>query len=173
MPYKDIQKRREHSKQYYRQHKNYWKTKSYKNKKSLYDKKYRKMKNKKIKLYQNKYTNQKRQKDINFKLSTYLRNRIYCALKRNVKSKSTIKLLGCSIDLLRLHLQSKFRPGMSFDNYGKEWEIDHIIPCARFDLSRADEQVRCFHYTNLQPLWKSENRIKHTKVNVGERLSPT
>ena len=109
------------------------------------------------------YRKQKRNTNINFKLKCYLRTRLSIALKKNIKSESTMKLLGCHIDLLRLHLQSKFKPGMSFSNYGK-WHIDHIIPCARFDLSKVSEQKICFNWKNLQPLWAEENLKKQDKL---------
>jgi hypothetical protein len=48
---------------------------------------------------------------------------------------------------------------MSWDNYGKfGWHLDHIKPCKRFDLTSKDEQKKCFHYTNMQPLWAT-NKI--------------
>jgi hypothetical protein len=100
--------------------------------------------------------------DINYKLKCYLRTRIYLALKDINKSKRTIDLLGCSIEKLKQHLQKQFKSGMSWSNYGK-WHVDHIRPCASFDLSRASEQRKCFHYTNLQPLWALENLIKGAK----------
>ena len=53
--------------------------------------------------------------------------------------------------------------GMSWDNYGK-WEIDHIRPCASFDLSKPEEQYKCFNYMNLQPLWEKENQTKTKKL---------
>jgi hypothetical protein len=53
---------------------------------------------------------------------------------------------------------------MSWSNYG-EWEIDHIIPCDYFNLANEEEQKICFHYLNLQPLWKNENRSKSNSVN--------
>jgi len=105
---------------------------------------------------------EKRKIDINFRILCNLRKRIWKVLKENSKSKSTINLLGCSVDLLRFHLQNKFQPGMSFSNYGK-WHIDHIKPCACFDLSKASEQRKCFHYTNLQPLWAKDNIRKGKK----------
>ena len=105
------------------------------------------------------------QTDINVKLSHYLRNRIRKVLKNNIKSTKTSKLLDCSIDFLKKYLESKFKFGMTWDNYGKNgWEIDHIRPCASFDLSKPEEQCKCFHYSNLQPLWVSENRQKSNKI---------
>jgi hypothetical protein len=49
---------------------------------------------------------------------------------------------------------------MSWENYGKVWEIDHIMPCAIFDLTKADHQKRCFHFSNTQPLLIHVNRSK-------------
>jgi hypothetical protein len=98
-------------------------------------------------------------KSINCKIKNYLRTRIWWAIKNNYKSKHTMQLLGCSIDFLKQHLSSKFTSGMSWSNYGK-WHIDHIKPCAKFDLSKEEEQRKCFHYTNLQPLWAKDNLRK-------------
>ena len=41
--------------------------------------------------------------------------------------------------------------------------IDHIIPISYFDLEKIEEQQKCFHYTNLQPLWAEENIRKNRK----------
>ena len=97
-----------------------------------------------------------------------LASRLLKAIGNNNKSNVTQALIGCSIGELKLYLESKFTKGMSWDNYGKNntldsekyWEIDHIIPCARFDLSEPEEQVRCFNYRNMQPLWWWDNRSK-------------
>jgi hypothetical protein len=113
--------------------------------------------------YHNDYNKNKRKIDINFKLRDYLRNRLYRALKRNSKSKKIFELLGCSIDFLKLYLGSQFEEGMTWKNYGK-WHIDHIKPCASFDLSKLSEQCKCFHYTNLQPLWAEENLSKNDTI---------
>lgn len=99
------------------------------------------------------------QSNAHFRILDNCRTRIYKALKHNRKSQSTLDLIGCSLEQLRLHLESQFRDGMTWDNHG-EWHIDHIKPCASFDLSKPDEQKKCFHYTNLQPLWAVENILK-------------
>jgi hypothetical protein len=108
------------------------------------------------------YNKMKMKTDVNFKIVRNLRNRLWYAVKGLSKSKHTLELLGCSIENLKLHLESKFQPGMSFSNYGK-WHIDHIKPCASFDLSKSSEQRKCFNYLNLQPLWAEENFKKHDK----------
>jgi len=107
----------------------------------------------------NKRIYKKAKKNLNFRLLRGLRCRIWKILKGINKSSSTLKLLDCSIVFLRNYLEIKFKRGMSWKNYGK-WHIDHIRPCASFDLSKPSEQRKCFHYTNLQPLWAEENLKK-------------
>ena len=93
-----------------------------------------------------------------------LRQRVHKAVKaqRSYKGSRTRELIGCSYQELRNHLASQFEPGMSWDNHG-EWEIDHIRPVASFDLSDLREQEKCFHFSNLQPLWRAANRKKSDK----------
>lgn len=90
-----------------------------------------------------------------------LRGRIRRAVTQIGVSKSAhLKdYLGCSVDTLRVHLESQFKEGMTWDNYG-EWHIDHIKPVSSFDFKDLTQQHQCFHYTNLQPLWAIENFIK-------------
>jgi hypothetical protein len=106
--------------------------------------------------------NKRRREDIGFRMIGNLRHRVWTTVKNNYKTKVTLKLIGCSVNFLKSHLASKFTPGMSWENYGK-WHIDHIRPCASFDLSKPSEQRKCFHYTNLQPLWAEENLSKNDK----------
>jgi hypothetical protein len=111
----------------------------------------------------NKYRRKKFKIDYNYKILENLRGRIYKALKNNSKSKRTIDLLGCTIEELKIHLESQFTDGMSWDNYG-DWHIDHKTPCASFDLSKPEEQYKCFNFKNLQPLWAKENLRKGSKL---------
>ncbi len=115
----------------------------------------------------NKEIKTRRLNDINFRLKRILRCRINLALRNNWKSGRTIRLLGCSIDSFKIYLESKFEIGMSWENQGRgigRWNIDHIIPCALFDLSKTDHQRRCFHFSNLQPMWSTENASKGARV---------
>lgn len=100
--------------------------------------------------------------DLNFKLSRRLRGRIWWAIKRNGGRKlgRTETLVGCGIPALISHLEKNFQPGMTWENYGKEWHIDHRKPCVTFDLTLLEQQKGCFHYSNLQPLWKFDNLSK-------------
>jgi hypothetical protein len=96
-----------------------------------------------------------------------LRSRVSMAVKyhKGIKACSAIKLLGADIDTVRKHLQSQFKDGMTWENQGaKGWHVDHIIPCNSFDLTKEEEQTKCFHYTNLQPLWANENLRKGCKI---------
>lgn len=133
------------------------------------------LKNKtKIDNYRNKWSKHKRKTDIRYKTTGVLRHRINQAIRGNTKSLPTMMLIGCEVDYLLFHLQSQFTEGMSWDNYGG-WEIDHIRPCASFDLSKPEEQIKCFNYKNLQPLWAKDNLTKSAKWNnnlkVGRKIS--
>lgn len=110
------------------------------------------------------------------KIKRTLRGRIYQAVRGQgtVKCVKSAELLGCSVDELKKYLEYKFLPDMSWDNYGNPnkdntdcWHIDHIIPCASFDLTDPEQQKKCFHYTNLQPLWAKDNIKKRDKLNWG------
>tara|TARA_R110000765_G_scaffold324664_1_gene416234 strand:+ start:57 stop:872 length:816 start_codon:yes stop_codon:yes gene_type:complete len=119
----------------------------------------------------------KRLANPNTKLKHYLRTRLHDALKGKHKSKRTMELLDCTVNELWIHLEKRFylnketREFMTKENYG-EWHVDHIIPCASFDLSDPEQQLECFHYTNLQPLWASDNISKGSKIISGDITSP-
>lgn len=112
----------------------------------------------------NKNFNFRYKNDIRFKINQNLHTRINLAINGISKSLFTMQLVGCDIDFLMYYLQNKFIKGMTWDNHGRcGWEIDHIKPCAKFDLSNPKEQKKCFHYTNLQPLWSVTNKEKGIK----------
>jgi hypothetical protein len=139
MPYKNPLDKKNHNKKYY-----------LKNKKHL---------NKQALLKHNA----KYHLDYNFRITRLLRSRVLDALKGKSKSKKTKELIGISIKGLIKYLESKFKPGMSWEKKGLI-HIDHIIPCASFDLTDPRQQAKCFHYTNLQPLWAYENLCKNDKI---------
>ena len=112
----------------------------------------------------NEYRRNKRENNPSFKISCNLRKRLSFLVRKYNTSKcnQTMALLGCDMPFFLNYLSSKFKEEMNFSNYG-EWHIDHIIPCDSFDLTDPVQQAQCFHYTNLQPLWAKENRVKANK----------
>lgn len=76
------------------------------------------------------------------------------------------QILGLSKEDFIKFIESKWKEGMSWDNHGS-WHIDHIRPCASFDLSKIEDIKICFHYTNAQPLWAHENMRKGKNKVVG------
>ena len=73
------------------------------------------------------------------------------------KNHSILQIIGCGLDALINHLEMQWTRGMNWDNYGDGWHVDHIVPCSYFDLTIYDEQCRCFHFSNLRPLWAQQN----------------
>ncbi len=106
----------------------------------------------------------------NYRIAQNLRGRLRVALiQQGVKNKSakTFHLIGCSPSFLKEYLESLWLDGMTWENYGPQgWHIDHIKPCCSFNLELAEEQEKCFHYTNLQPLWADDNISKGGKILV-------
>lgn len=111
-----------------------------------------------------KYQNERRKQDPAYKIERNMRCRLYHALKKDgaKKSDTTMKLVGCTPNFLKGYIEAKFTDGMTWDNYG-DFHIDHIRPCASFNLLNEEEQRICFHYKNLQPLWGHDNLIKGSK----------
>jgi len=92
----------------------------------------------------------------------YARTRVaHMIRKNNLKSKS--KKLGCDFKTFKAHIENKFYPGMSWENYG-EWHIDHIFPLSVAIKISEEKFFECCHYTNLQPLWAVDNIKKNNKI---------
>lgn len=117
------------------------------------------------KSYRKKEYDQKYGIDIEFTLKLTLRNRLKNAVLNEFKKGKTLDMLGCSISEFKQYIESQFDSHMNWSNYGKDkyWELDHIKPCGSFDLTILEEQQKCFHYTNLQPLPITTNRKKSNK----------
>ncbi len=87
------------------------------------------------------------------------RSRLKAALRQQHAWKAARRMIGCTPRELKAHLESLFTQGMSWANYG-QWHVDHVNPCARFDLTSEAQQRMCFHFSNLQPLWAADNWSK-------------
>jgi hypothetical protein len=101
----------------------------------------------------------RKQNDHQFAMLTRLRRRLNHFVSGTHKGGKTSELIGCSYEFFIQHIESQFTDGMSWHNRS-EWHIDHVIPCAAFDLSDPEQQRQCFHYSNMRPLWAHENRAK-------------
>ena len=100
-------------------------------------------------------------------VKTRLRARLSQALtkaKNSIKCDSTMNLTGCTIEFLIKYIEDQFTEGMHWRH--KDLSMDHKIPCDYFDLTDPKQQRRCFHYTNLQPMWLSDN------IRKGNTLLP-
>lgn len=110
------------------------------------------------------YWKNRRDKDPIFRIKNNFRNRLNSIIKG--RDSSLTELLCCSGEELRRYLESKWQPGMSWDNYGKNgWHVDHIIPCSAFDFTDEDDLKKCWHHSNLQPLWEEDNLKKGNKID--------
>ena len=122
----------------------------------------------KIKIYneqnkekRNKYLKNKRETDVNFRLISNTRNRIYKSLKGMTKQSSTKEILGIDIDLYRKWLEFQFTPHMNWSNI----EIDHVKPICMFDVSDDEQLKEAFCWKNTQPLLKHDHQKKGIKIN--------
>lgn len=128
--------------------------------------KYAKKNYKKILDRNNKLRRKRYASNPSFKISTVLRNGLRLALNGEKKYKKTMDLLGCTIDFFISYIESQFTEGMSWVNHGLYgWHLDHIIPVAYFDLTKKEDQEKCFHYSNFRPLWAEENFAKNSIYN--------
>ncbi|HLD91107.1 MAG TPA: hypothetical protein VI911_08860 [Patescibacteria group bacterium] len=117
----------------------------------------------KVRDYKRRYVNQRYHSDPEYRFMWLIRTKINKVLKGTRKYKKTMELVGCTIEELKIYLEKQFKEGMTWENRGIVWHIDHIKPISKFDLTNEEEQKKCFHYTNLQPLFAIDNLRKSNK----------
>jgi len=120
--------------------------------------------------YNRSYRQERRARDVAYDVTCRLRTRVQMALKRGTKSAKFWDLTGCTIGELLEHIERQFTDGMGWANRS-EWHVDHIKPCAMFDLTDPAQQRQCFHFTNLQPLWARDNFAKGSKYFSQEQAA--
>lgn len=138
---------------------------AHKEEKAAHDKIYYEENKDKIIERAKEYTRNRWREDTDYRIKCDLRSRTRHALKSGKKAGSAVRDLGCSIPELKKHFESKFRDGMTWENHGSVWEIDHIKPLSSFDLADREQFLEACRYTNLQPLLVSENRRKGAKYD--------
>lgn len=129
----------------------------------IYAKNYYQINKKELQERHKQYVIKRLQNDINFKLRFLLRNRLKMAIKSNQKTGSAVRNLGCTIEFLKQYLEENFNSRMMWNNYGTYWEIDHIAPLWKFDLTKKKEFLEAVNYKNLQPLTRSKHKKKTAK----------
>lgn len=112
----------------------------------------------------NKRMRERYQTDENYRLIAILRSKIHKMLN-GVKTSYT-NILSCDLNFLKTWIEFRFDDNMNWDNLGEYWEIDHILPIAKFNFANELDKNICFHWTNLQPLIKLENRCKSKKIQL-------
>jgi len=118
----------------------------------------------------NKYHRERRENNPNTRLANTLRSKISKNIKRldSLKDQNTLNIVGlASWDDLKIHIESQFKEGMSWNNYGigknnTTWHIDHIIPIS--SANTLEEVKKLNHYSNLRPMWGSDNIRKSNKI---------
>lgn len=110
-----------------------------------------------------------------FRMKKIIRTRVYNYIKKSTNAKPRLKnrtteMLGCSIQEMKNHLQKQFARGMTWENHGTHWHVDHIIPLCEFDFSNPIQAALATHYTNLQPLWARDNLMKSDRITQTHQL---
>lgn len=101
--------------------------------------------------------------DPNFRISRLMRCGIWRMAKFGWKKRTKCaEYIGCTFPELRAYIEQQFKPGMNWENHGR-WEIDHKTPLSWFNLTDEDQVKKAWNYTNLQPLWRNENRTKQNR----------
>jgi len=110
----------------------------------------------------NERISQRRRNDINFKMTRNLRTRFHSFV--STKGKKTFNVLGMPCDTFLSWIEFQFVDGMTWDNYGDIWHLDHILPVSKFDLTNEIDQRVCFNWTNFQPLYAQDNLSKSNSI---------
>src|ERR1043165_3992977 len=113
----------------------------------------------------NVYSKARRQYDPEFKLLKNLRSRLWEALKGKSKSQTTRQVIGVDIEIFRKWIYFQLEEGMTKENYGSVWHLDHVIPLASFNLLDQDELYKAMIWQNLRPLTPFKNMQKSNKVD--------
>lgn len=94
------------------------------------------------------------------RLTKLMRHRLRMAIKNNWNRASAIQDLGCSLEEFKAYIEARWEPGMTWENHGKTWHIDHVRPLGLFDLTIQEQLLQAVHFTNLQPLSTEAHKIK-------------
>lgn len=109
------------------------------------------------------YQEKRRAHDHKYVLVGRLRRRMLQALneKHLTKNQTTMQALGCDADYFCQHIERQFLKGMNWENRDK-WHLDHIVPISS---AKTEEEIyQLAHFTNIRPMWATENISKGNQV---------
>jgi len=132
---------------------------------SEYNKQYDREHRAEIQKRQTKQHAIRRKVDPKYKFTCNMRKRMHQLIKSGSKSASTLELLGCGPKDVKFWIEFQFKDGMTWENHGSVWHFDHVIPCALFDQEDPEEQAKCWHWTNYQPMFGSKNMSKGHRIS--------
>lgn len=81
-------------------------------------------------------------------------------------SKSYAPYFGLDIANMRLWFEYQFTKGINWENFGKEWQFDHIIPVTYFDFATEDELRLCWNFTNIRVELIEKNKDRSARLDV-------
>lgn len=105
----------------------------------------------------------RRKEDPVWRMTEAMRSRL-SAIVKGVRMGGAEGLVGCSGKQLRRHIEAQFKSGMTWQNYGTHWHVDHIMPVSSFNQHNPEQRRRCWHFSNLQPLRAKDNLQKHATI---------
>lgn len=129
---------------------------------------YRQKSSKRISVSRKQFRERKKKTDPSYMIEKSLRSRIHKVLTK--KTISTSKLLGADKMLIlkwfRYNVELDAHTGMTMENRGSVWHIDHVIPCNKFNLTKENEQLMCMNWTNLKPVLAHKNISKNDNIII-------
>jgi hypothetical protein len=138
----------------------------HKKEKQVYNKQYLEENRERITKKNIEYRKERLKTDIYYRLAINLRARIKIAIRNKAKKGSAIRDLGCSIPFFKDYIEAKFYSNMTWKNYGKVWELDHILPLVSFNLNDREQFLNAVNYKNMQPLTIEDHKLKTIKDNL-------
>ncbi len=129
-------------------------------------KKYRNNEN--VKITRNIKLKEKYHTDENYKKASLLRNVVRNIINGVTKkpSKKSLNMIGCSQEQFKQWVEFNFVDDMTWDNYGTHWNLDHVTPVSSFDLTKEEDVLVCFQWSNTVPEIAKKNYEKFNKIDT-------
>lgn len=83
----------------------------------------------------------------------------------NSPSKEFCVMVGTDKESFKNHINNNLLSGMTLDNFGVVWSLDHIVPVDLFDFNNIDDLHLCYNFNNIMPMFINDNRKKGASVH--------